>query len=327
MENRMNRIARRIAFVATALVMTTGALAQEWPTRPLRILVVAAAGGLPDLAARNIANALQRTLGQPVVVENRGGGAGNIASEAVAKAAPDGYTLLATGVNQAVNQVLFPKAGFDYNKDLTPVAMIGEANMFLLASPKLPVKNVAEAVALARAKPGAISMAVSVLGSPNHVGAELFGSMAGVELNFIPYKGVGATFPDLMAGNVDLAIAALPSAIGMVRGGKLRALAVTRMSRATQVPEIPTVNESGIPGFEINSWVALMITGGTPPAIIERIGTEARKALASQEVKAALESQGMESSQMTPAQVGDYIRAEVTKWTPVLKTARMQVTN
>ncbi|MEO7403631.1 MAG: tripartite tricarboxylate transporter substrate-binding protein, partial [Burkholderiales bacterium] len=194
-----------------AFIFVTPVTAQDWPTRPLRILVVAAAGGLPDLAARNVATPLQRALGQPVVVENRAGGAGNIASEAVAKATPDGLTLLATGVNQAVNQVLFPKPGFDYERDLVPVAMIGEANMFLLASPKLAAKNVRETIALARSKPGSISMAVSVLGSPNHVGAELFGSMAQIDLNYIPYKGVGATFGDLMAGNVDLAIAALPS--------------------------------------------------------------------------------------------------------------------
>lgn len=320
---------RSIALIAALVAATFPPMvaAQDFPTRPIRIIVVAAAGGLPDIAARNIAGPLQRALGQPVVVENRGGGAGNIASDAVAKATPDGHTLLATGVNQAVNQVLFPNPGFDYEKDLTPVAMIGEANMFLLASPRLQVRSVAEVIALAKQKPGGVSMAVSVLGSPNHVGAELFGSMANIDLNYIPYKGVGATFPDLMAGNVDLAIAALPGAIGMVRGGKLRALAVTRTQRAAQLPELPTVNESGLPGFEINSWVALMATGGTPQPIIERIGLEARRAMATPELKGILDGQGIEGSQMTPAQLADYIRSEVRKWTPVLRTAKMKVTN
>lgn len=320
----MNRSMTLLAALATA-AFATGALAQDFPTRPIRIIVVAAAGGLPDIAARNIAGPLQRALGQPVVVENRGGGAGNIASDAVAKATPDGHTLLATGVNQAVNQVLFPNPGFDYEKDLAPVAMIGEANMFLLASPRLQVRSVADVIALARQRPGSVSMAVSVLGSPNHVGAELFGSMANIDLNYIPYKGVGATFPDLMAGNVDLAIAALPGAMGMVRGGKLRALAVTRQTRAAQVPDLPTVHESGLPGFEINSWVALMATGGTPQPIIERIGLEARRAMASPELRAVLNEQGIEGSQMTPSELGNYIRAEVRKWTPVLRTAKMKV--
>jgi len=325
----MQQWSQRMAIAGSMLFasLAGSALAQtgDWPSRPIRIVVVAAAGGLPDIAARNVASGLQRLLPQPVVVENRGGGAGNIASDFVAKATPDGHTLLATGVNQAVNQVLFPNPGFDYEKDLAPVAMIGEANMLLVASPKLAARNVREVIALAKQKPGNVSMAVSVLGSPNHVGAELFGAMAGVELNFIPYKGVGATFPDLMAGNVDLAIAALPGALGMVKGGKLRVLAVTRTQRAPQLPDMPTVDESGLPGFEINSWVALMATGGTPPAIIERLGSEVRKALLLPEVRAALDTQGMESSQMTPVQLGEYIRSEVRKWTPVLRTAKMKV--
>jgi tripartite-type tricarboxylate transporter receptor subunit TctC len=310
--------------LALALTPAGAQTSPDWPVRPLRIIVVAAAGGLPDIAARNVAAGLQRLLPQPVVVENRAGGAGNIAAEAVAKALPDGHTLLSTGTNQAVNPVLLPNPGFDYERDLTPVALIGESNMMLLSSPRFPARNVRELIALARQKPGGVSMAISVLGSPNHVGAELLATMAGIDLNFVPYKGSGATFPDLMAGNVDLAIAAVPGALGMVKAGKLRALAVTRLRRAPQFPELPTVDESGLPDYEINSWVMLMVTGGTPAPIVERLGLEVRKALALPEVKAALDLQGMESSQMTPVQTGEYLASEMRKWAPVLKTAKMK---
>ena len=300
------------------------AQAQEWPTRPLRILVVAGPGGLPDIAARTIAAQLQRTLGQPVLVENRAGGAGNIATEAVAKAAPDGYTLLSTGSNQAVNQILIPKPGFDYEKDLAPIAMIGESNMLLIASPAFPANNVRELIALAKKQPGGVAMGVSVLGSPNHVGAELLSSMAGIEMNFIVYKGIGQTLPDLMSGNLQLSIGSFPGTIGQVRGGKVKGLAVTRLKREPQAPEIPTIDESGLPGFEMNTWVVLMATGGTPRSIIEKLGAEARKGLLQPEVKAALEKQGIEGSQMTPAETDAYIKAEVRKWTPVLKNAKLK---
>lgn len=315
-----------VALAAALAANAFPALAQtpDWPTRPIRIVVVAAAGGLPDIAARNLASGLQRLLPQPVIVENRAGGAGNIASELVARSAPDGHTLLSTGTNQAVNQVLFPNPGFDYEKDLAPIGIIGEANMMLLASPKLAVKNVRELVELARQKPGGVSMAVGVLGSPNHVGAELLGSMAGVSLNFVPYKGAGAIFPDLMAGNVDLAIAAVPGAMGMVRGGKLRAIAVTRKTREAQLPDLPTIDESGLPGFDINSWIALLAPGATPAPLVERIGVEVRKALLLPEVKAAHDAQGITSSQMTPAEVATYIRGEVRRLEPVLKAAKMK---
>ena len=296
----------------------------DWPTHALRIIVVAAPGGLPDIAARNIAAALAKPLGQPVLVENRGGGAGNIASDVVAKAPPDGYTLLATGTNQAVNQVLVPNPGFAYNRDLAPVALIAESNMLLIAGAGFKPNTVREVLELAHANPNKVSMAVSVLGSPNHVGAELLASLGHAELTFISYKGVGATMPDLMAGNVDLAISALPGSMGLVKSGRMKALAVTRLKRAPQMPEVPTIDESGLPGFEINSWVALMTTGGTPPAVIERLGLEARRAMQSPELRSIYDKQGLEPSMMTPTELGAFIRAEVTKWTPVLKNARMK---
>ena len=321
---------RRTALVVAlfAELLSSGAQAQTWqPTKPIRILVVAAAGGLPDIGARTIAAQLSKVFGQPVVVENRGGGAGNIASEAVVRAAPDGHTLLATGSNQAANQILLPNPGFDYVRDLAPVAMVGEANMVLIASPNLQANNIAELIALAKAKPGSIAMAVSVFGSPNHVGAELLSSMAGIDLNFIIYKGIGATLPDLMSGNVHLSISSLPAALGPVKSGRLKGLAVTRKSRAALMPETPTVAEQGLPDFDINSWVVLMAPGGTPRPIIDRLNAESNKALQLPEVQATLASQGMEAPTMSPDELGRYIQNEVRKMTPILKNTKIKATN
>ncbi len=325
------RFALNIIRLSCALAMFAAPFAQaqapqspDWPQRPIRILVVAAAGGLPDISARTVAAPLSKLLGQPVVVENRAGGAGNIASDAVVKSPADGYTLLATGANQAANQILIPNPGFDYEKDLTPVAMIGEANMVLVATPSLPANNIQELVALAKRKPGEIAMAVSVYGSPNHVGAELLSNMAQVDFNFIIYKGIGATMPDLMAGNVHLGISSLPAAIGPVKAGRLKALAVTRTKRTPLLADTPTVDEQGLRGFDINSWVVLMAAAATPTAVIERLNSETRKVLELPEVRSMLENQGMEAPPMSPKEVGEYIRADVRKLTPVLKNPKLK---
>lgn len=319
-----NRPIVTLLVAAVSLLSGSVGYSQEWPSRPIRILVVAAPGGFPDIAARTVAGPLSKALGQPVVVENRAGGGGNIASGAVAKAAPDGYTLLSTGNGQAAQQIMDPNPGFDYEKDLAPVAMLAEANMILVSSPLFPANNIKELIALARQKPGAISMAVSVLGSPNHVGAELLAAMAGIDLNFIAYKGIGAIIPDLMSGTVDLAIGSLPGVLPQVKGRRLKGLAVTRLARSPFAPELPTVDESGLSGFDINTWVALMATGGTPQPIIERLGAEIRRIAQIPEVKAVLEKQGAETSNLTPAELGAFIRSEVQKLTPVLKKPKLK---
>src|SRR5262245_40823328 len=183
-----------------ALSAQASAGAQDWPQRPLRILVIASPGGLPDAMARLVAKHLTTALGQPVTVENRPGAGGNMAAQAVAKAAPDGYTLLLTGTNQALNPTLIPDPGFDYERDLAPVTMVAEANMLLVAHPSLPADNVAELVALAKAKPNSVAIAISPIGTPNHSGAELMMQMAGIELTVVPYPGMGPATPDLLAG-------------------------------------------------------------------------------------------------------------------------------
>jgi tripartite-type tricarboxylate transporter receptor subunit TctC len=309
---------------AAALFGAPPAGAQDWPQRPVKILVIAAPGGLPDMMARVVAKHLTVALGQPVVVENRPGAGGNIAALAVARAAPDGYTLLLTGNNQAVNPTLLPNPGFDYDRDLTPVGMLAEANMILVATPSLPASNITELVALAKRQPNTIQIAISPIGTPNHLGAELLGQMTGAEFGIVPYTGIGAATPDLLAGRVHLAISAIPSVHPHVVAGTLKALAVTRKARSPFAPDIPTAGESGLPGFDLNAWVCIMATGGTPAPIVQRLNEEIRKIMALPEVRESFAKQGAEPSTMSPAELGAYIKAESDKWAAVLQHAKVK---
>ncbi len=307
-----------------ALLGATSANAQDWPQRPVKILVIAAPGGLPDMMARVVAKHLSASIGQPVVVENRPGAGGNIAALAVAKAAPDGHTLLLTGSNQSVNPTLLPNPGFDYDRDLTPVGMLAEANMILVATPTLAANNISELVALAKRQPGTIQIAISPIGTPNHLGAELLTQMAGIELGIVPYTGIGAATPDLLAGRVHLAISALPSVHPHVVAGALKALAVTRPARSPFAPDIPTAAESGLPGFDLNAWVCIMTTGGTPAPIVQRLNEEIRKIMALPEVRESFAKQGAEPSTMSSTELAAYIKAESAKWAAVLKNAKVK---
>jgi tripartite-type tricarboxylate transporter receptor subunit TctC len=319
---------RRILGSLLACGLACGAVApaaaQDWPQRPLRIMVIAAPGGLPDAMARLVAKHLTTALGQPVVVENRPGSGGNMAAQAVAKAAPDGTTLLLTGTNQALNPTLIPDPGFDYERDLAPVTMVAEANMLLVATPSLPVSNVRELIALAKQKPNSIAMAISPIGTPNHSGAELLAQMAGIDLTLVPYAGIGPATPDLLAGRTHIAISAIPSMHPHVAAGNLKALAVTRLMRSPFLPDIPTVAESGLPGFDVNAWVCLMATGGTPEPVIARLNAEVRKMMELPEVRESFARQGLEASTMSPRELGDFINAESVKWAGVLKNAKVK---
>ncbi|MSQ73519.1 MAG: tripartite tricarboxylate transporter substrate binding protein [Betaproteobacteria bacterium] len=315
---------RILMWSLSAALFAGHAFAQEWPARPVRIIVITPPGGIPDSAARLLAVPLSKAIGQPVVVENRPGAGGNIATDAVAKALPDGHTLLLTGNNHAVNPVLIPNPGFDYQKDLSSVSMMAEANMVLVASQSFAPNNLTELIALAKQKPGTIAVAISPIGTPNHLGPELLAKMANIDINLILYKGIFQSLPDLISGQVQLAVAAVPSILPQVRAGKLKALAVTRGQRSPLAPEIPTAAESGLPGFEVNAWVCLMATGGTPPAVIRRINAEVRKAMGLPEVRESMVKQGLEPWTSTPEELDSYIKAEAQKWSEVLKTAKIK---
>ena len=229
---RVTRFATAWALMAFAAQFVENAQAEDWPQRPVRILVITPPGGFPDFAARMLATHMKDSLGQQVVVENKPGAGGNIAAGAVAGAAPDGYTLIVTGNNHAINATRLPNPGFDYVKSFSPIGLIATSNMLLVASATLPAKSVSEVLALARAKPGTLSMAVPQIGTPGHLGAELFVQLAKVIMTFVPYSGVAPALPDLSTGQVDLIMSAFPAVMALVDGDRVKALAVTRSQRS-----------------------------------------------------------------------------------------------
>lgn len=237
----------------------------------------AAAGGLIDIVPRTLSNFISVATGVPVIVENKPGGGGNIAASVVAKAAPDGHALLVTDLNQAVNPTLLPNPGFDYERDLTPVSMVAQTKMLLVAAPSFPGKDIADVNRLAKDKPKSVSIAISAIGTPNHLGAEMLALFGDVDLVFVPYDGVSQAIPDLIANRVDLAIAALPSLLPQVNAGALKALAVTSTERSPLAPTIPTSAEAGLPALQIDAWICFMATGGTPAPIIARVDAEVSK--------------------------------------------------
>ena len=300
------------------------AQSQAWPSRPVRIAIIVAPGGLPDLVARAVAAQLGPAIGQSVVVENRPGGGGNIATEFVAKAPPDGHTLLVTGPNHAVNRTLIPNPGFDYEKDIVPITMMAEGNLLLVAHPNLAAANVMELIAIAKRKPGSIAFSTSVIGSPNHVGAELIALMSGAEFNVIIYKGIAQAIQEVVSGESQVVIASIQAVLPMVKAGRLKMLALTQARRSRFVPEVPTVAESGLAGFDVNTWICLLATGGTPQPVVDRLNAEVRKIVASSEIRETLERQTAEPWTTSPAETASIIRAESAKWAGVLKNVKSQ---
>jgi tripartite-type tricarboxylate transporter receptor subunit TctC len=317
---------RHVVGLACWLGLASGVNAQTvaWPTKPVKIVVMASPGGLVDVAARIIATHLSKTTTHSVVVENRPGAGGNIATDFVAKSAPDGHTLLSTGSNHAVNQTLLPNPGFDYVKDVAPVTMLGQGNMILVGTSSLQASNIAELVAMAKRQPRTISIGHGPVGTPGHVASELFASMAGVQLIVVPYKGIASAVADIVSGQVHLGIGALPAVQPLINAGRLKALAVTSSKRTPVMPNVPTIAESGVPGFDVITWISLMTTGGTPAPVLDRINAEVRAIMALPDVRDAFDKQGTEVVTSTPAELADYIKAEALKWAGVLKNVKVQ---
>jgi tripartite-type tricarboxylate transporter receptor subunit TctC len=313
------------AAVAASDVETLGSI---WPgTKLLRFEVISAAGGLTDIASRLLSNPLSSSLGVPVVVEGRPGAAGNIAAGIVAKAEPDGHTLLSTSSNLAVGPVLLPNPGFDYERDLAPVSMAVVAKMLLVAAPSFPGNTITDVITMAKQKPRSISIAISPLGSPNHLGAEMLAQYGNIDLTFVPYDGIAQAIPDLAANRVDLAIAALPSLLPQVRSGALKALAITSPQRSPLAPEIPTAAEAGLPELQIDAWICLLTTGGTPAPIVTRLDEEIGKALALPAVRDAFAKQGVEIFHLNPAQLGAFLHSEAARFSSLLEHSRVKRTS
>ena len=310
---------RLLVFLMTMLSLS--AWAQPYPSKPVRIIVNFPAGGVADVYARIIGAKVQEAWGQPVVVENRTGAGGNIGAEAVAKSAPDGYTLNMTAIGpHAINVSLFSKMPFDPVKDFTPVAHVLEAEGLLVVHPSVPIHSVSELVAYARANPGKLTFASAGMGTASHLAGELFKTMAKVDMTHVPYKGNVPAITDLLAGQTSLLFATMPTVLPHAKAGKLRALATIGASRAAATPELPTIGES-LRGFEVSNWIALFAPAGTPPEIVKRWNAEVQRIMQSPEIQARLPNEGARFIPMTPEQFGAFQKSEIAKWAPVVRAS------
>ena len=296
-----------------------------WPTKPVRIVVPFAAGGTTDLSARIVADQLTRSLGQTFVVDNKAGAGGNLGAAEVARAAPDGYTfLMGTPGTQVINQFLYAKMPYDTAKDLVPVSFVVRVPNVLMVNPQLPVKTLPELIALLKKQPGKLTYGSPGNGTSGHLSTELFKARAGVFITHVPYRGSGPMLQDLMAGQIDLSIDNLPSAMQLIQAGKVRALAVTSAQPAPQLPGVPTV-ASVLPGFEAESWFVLMAPAGTPQPIIDKLSAEVDHILKKPEVIERFAKLGATPVGGTPKQLGDFIAAETLKWKEVVKASGAKV--
>lgn len=323
-----------LAALTTALIVcgAAPALAQgTWPTKPVRLVVPFAPGGTTDILARAIAPELSRVFGQQFIVDNRAGAGGNVGADIVAKSAPDGYTLLMGTVGtHGINKSLYQKMPFDPQKDFAPITLVaGVPNVMVMNAEKaarLGIANVADFVKYARANPGKLSMASSGNGTSIHLAGELFKSQNRIFMTHIPYRGSGPALLDLVSGNVDVMFDNLPSAMPQIKGGKLKAFAVTSAQRSAAMPELPTVEEAGkLKGFEASSWFGLLAPAGTPPDVVNRLQQETTKALSSPAIKEKMLAQGAIPGGNTPAQFAQMIDSEIKKWAQVVKASGAKV--
>ena len=301
------------------------AFAQVYPNKPIKFVVGFAPGGATDVVGRLMAKKIGDALGQPIIIENRAGGSSNIGAEAVVRAASDGYTFYVCAITSAINVSLFPKLPFDFAKDFEPVALFASVPNILVVHPSVQAKTLKELIELARAQPGKLSYASSGSGTSIHLCGELFKMLAKVDLVHIPYKGSGPAMVDMIGGQVQVMFDNMPSALPHVKAGKLRALAVTSAQRSLSAPEVPTMGEAGLAGFDVQSWFGLVAPKGTPKDIIARLNTESVNALGTTDIKERFMDLGAVPGPMSSEAFGDFIRSEITRWSEVVKASGAKV--
>lgn len=314
------------ALAATAaLALPSAALAQDgYPNKPIRMVLPFPPGGVTDLLARALADKLGPRLGQPVIVDNKPGAGTVLASDLVAKAPADGYTLLMAASSLGTAPLIYDKVGYDAIKSFTPVTQVASVVHVLVVNPKLPVKSVKDLVEYARANPGKLNYSSTGTGTSTHLEGELFKSMANVYMVHIPYKGSGPALTDLVGGQVNVMFDALGSSGPFIKSDKLRALAVTTAKRSESIPELPTVAESGVPGYEAMPWLGLVAPAGTPPAVVERVHQEVAKILQEPDIKERFKGWGLDIIGNTPAEFASFIRRDVDQWARVIKKANIK---
>jgi len=316
---------RLIALAALALLGTTSAVAQSYPSKPIRIIIAQAPGSATDVISRVVGNRLSEGLGQPVIIEAKPGAGGALGTEAAARSAPDGYTLfMANNSTHGSNPALYAKLPYDAVNDFAPISMVASVPYVLIVHPSVQAKNVEELIAMAKARPGKINYASAGNGSTHHFCGELLKTSAGIDLVHVPYKGSPPGVTAVAAGEVGMMFANLTDIGGQLKGGKIKALAVTSPTRAPLIPDVPTLSEAGVQGFEILSWFALVAPAGTPGPIIKQLNAEAVKVLARDDVKGTLGAQGLTVYSSTPEQVSAHIKSEIAKFTRIARAANIR---
>jgi tripartite-type tricarboxylate transporter receptor subunit TctC len=304
-----------IALAASSLQVQ----AQPYPNQPIRLIVPFAAGGPSDVLARAFSQKLGEDLGQPVIIDNKPGAGTNLAAEFVARSKPDGYTIFLMMVGtQAINETLYKKLSYNTVKDFAPITLVASSSLMLVANPSVPVKNVNDLIAFAKANPGKVNFGSSGTGTPLHLGGELFNVQAGTDITHIGYKGAAPALTDVLGGQIQTAMIGTPAALPHIKSGKLTAIGVTSLKRSPNAPEVPAIAET-LPNFEVELVYALVAPAGTPNAIIKRLNTQMSTILNNPETKTQLASRGFDVQTSSPEQLGAYIKAEVAKWGPIVK--------
>ena len=319
-----NRLVVRMFCCAVACATAGGVYAQTYPVKPIRIIVAYPPGGPNDISARSVGQKLSELLGQPVIVENRPGAAGNIGSQQVAASPPDGYTLLNGASALTIAPAITKNLQYDVAKDFAPISLTAVSSYVLAAHPSVPASSIKELIALARSHPGQLKYASSGVGAPPHLAGELFKRMAKVDILHVPYKGVGQSISDLVAGHIDMMFTSPPNAIPQVKAGKLKALAVSTSRRSPLLPNVPTISESGLKGFEMGTWFGLLAPAGTNPDIVNRLNGATVKVVAMADFRERVSSQGLDPTSSTPAEFAAHIKAELSKFARIVREAGIQ---
>jgi tripartite-type tricarboxylate transporter receptor subunit TctC len=309
------------ALGCVAVVVCHATHAQQYPARPVRLIVPYPPGGGTDTLARVVSQKLSETLGQQVVMDNRPGAGANIGMELAARSAPDGYTLVLATISNAISASLYSRLNYDLVRDFAPVTLLATTPHLLAVHPSLPVGSVKDLIALAKARPGQLVYSSAGSGTPTHLAGELFDYMAGVNMTHVPYKGGGPSVVALLGGEVTASFATMPSVLPHVKSGKLRGVAVTTSRRSPSAPNLPTVAESGLPGFDMGSWYGLMAPAGTPAAVVSHLNAETIKVLKLADVKQRLDNSGFDALVSTPEEYAAYTRSEIDKWAKIVKAS------
>ena len=310
--------------LAASIVTAASVGAQDYPNKPIKFVVPYPPGGGTDVVARIVNEPLATELGQPIIIDNRGGAAGNLGTDIVAKSAADGYTILFTLSSHTINPKLYEKLPFDVERDFVPVSLVALIPQILVANPAVPITSVSELIAYAKANPGKLNYASVGIGSPAHIAGELLKLKTGIDMVHVPYKGGGPAVTDTIGGQVQLAFVSMPAALQHVKSGRLRAIAVTSAKRSASAPDVPTIAESGVPDYVVESWYGALAPAKTSPAIVARLNAAFVKVLDNAQVKERLFAQGAEAAPSTPAEFDRVIKDELAKWEVVIKTAKIK---